>query len=209
MNNTEEHEGVIQFNLQWQQTGVVNADLTALSAWRGILWKLGVIGQDPELYNGADFGNVSQRQASSEQFVISGSQTGHLEQAHERHYALVTDFDPETNRVIAEGPVQPSSEAMTHGVIYRLEISTNCVLHVHSPDIWNAATELNLPMTRPEVGYGTPEMAAEVNRLFNETDAREHGIFAMAGHQDGVVAFGPAPEIAGVTLIKTLANSLK
>ena len=202
----EEQEGVIQFDLQWQLTGVINADLTALSAWRGILWKLGLIGQDPDRYNGADFGNVSQRQDSSERFIISGSQTGHMEQIQERHYALVTDFDPETNQVVSEGPIRPSSETMTHGVIYRLDTSTNCVLHVHSADIWNAASELCIPMTRPEVSYGTPEMAAEVERLFSETDARERGIFTMAGHQDGVVAFGTTPEAAGVRLITTLAR---
>lgn len=202
----EQQEGVIQFDLQWQQTGVINADLTALNAWRGILWKLGLIGQDQDRYNGADFGNVSQRQASSQQLIISGSQTGHIEQTHERHYALVTDFDPATNRVVSEGPVRPSSETMTHGVIYRLGTSVNCVLHVHSPDIWNAASELSLPTTRPDVGYGTPEMATVVHRLFSETDARTRGIFAMAGHQDGVVAFGPTPETAGACLIKTLAR---
>jgi ribulose-5-phosphate 4-epimerase/fuculose-1-phosphate aldolase len=202
----EEQEGVIQFDLQWQQTGVINADLTALSAWRSILWKLGLIGQDPDRYNGADFGNVSQRQGSSEQFIISGSQTGHIAQAHERHYALVTDFDPAANRVVAEGPVRPSSESMTHGIIYRLDTSTNCVLHVHSQEIWNVASQLNLPMTRADVGYGTPEMAEEVRRLFSETDARERGIFTMAGHQDGMVAFGATPEAAAVRLITTLAR---
>lgn len=202
----QEQEGVIQFDLQWQQTGVINADLTELNAWRGILWKLGLIGHDPDRYSGADFGNVSQRLDSSEQFIISGSQTGHMEQVYERHYALVTDFDPDANRVAAEGPVRPSSESMTHGVIYRLDASVNSVMHVHSPDIWNAAAELGLPMTRPEVSYGTPEMTAEVHRLFSETATRERGIFTMTGHQDGVVAFGPTPEAAALCLVKTLAH---
>ena len=199
-------EGVIQFDLQWQQTGVINADLTALNAWRDILWKLGLIGQDPDRYHGADFGNVSQRQGSSEQFIISGSQTGHMAQIHERHYALITDFDPAANRVVAEGPIRPSSESMTHGVIYRLDTTANCVLHVHSPDIWNAASELSLPMTRAEANYGTPEMTEEVRRLLSETDVRERNIFAMGGHQDGVIAFGTTPEAAAVCLITTLAH---
>jgi L-ribulose-5-phosphate 4-epimerase len=202
----EEQEGVIQFDLQWQQTAPIHADLSALNAWRGILWKLGLIGQDPDRYNGCDFGNVSQRQGSGLQFVISGSQTGHLAQVNEHHYALVTNFDPGTNCVAAEGIVRPSSESMTHGVIYQLDESANCVLHVHSPEIWNAASELSIPMTRPEVSYGTPEMATEVHRLFSESDVRSCGIFAMAGHQDGVVAFGPTTEAAGVTLIKMLAH---
>lgn len=201
----EAQEGVIQFDLQWQQTAPIHADLSALNAWRGILWKLGLIGQDPDRYNGCDFGNVSQRKDSSGQFIISGSQTGHLPQVNEHHYALVTDFDLGANCVVAEGLVRPSSESMTHGVIYQLEASANCVLHVHSPEIWNAASTLSLPVTRSDVTYGTPEMATEVHRLFSESDVRDCGIFAMAGHQDGVVAFGTTAEAASVTLIKKLA----
>ena len=41
-----------------------------------------------------------------------------------------------------------------------------------------------------DVPYGTPEMAREVQRLFRETDVRTRKIFAMAGHTDGIVAFG-------------------
>ena len=46
------------------------------------------------------------------------------------------------------------------------------------------------PATEPDVPYGTPEMAREVQRLFRETDVRNWKIFAMAGHRDGIVAFG-------------------
>jgi ribulose-5-phosphate 4-epimerase/fuculose-1-phosphate aldolase len=205
--NTEQHEGVIQFDLQWRQTDAIQADLSALNAWRDILWKLELIGEDPLRYQGYGFGNVSQRHGTGNQFIISGTQTGDEVKIGAQHYALVTEFDPGSNRVVAEGPVRPSSESMTHGVTYTLDASVNCVLHVHSPDIWNAAAGLSLPLTRNEVAYGTPEMAKEVERLFNETDVREQGIFAMAGHQDGVVAFGSTPEAAGVALIKTLARS--
>jgi ribulose-5-phosphate 4-epimerase/fuculose-1-phosphate aldolase len=203
----KEQEGVIQFELHWQQTDVIQADLAALNAWRSILWKLGLIGQDPHRYHGYDFGNLSQRYDTRQQFIISGSQTGHIAQTDASHYALVTDFDPNSNRVVAQGPVRPSSESMTHGVIYRLDDSVNCVMHVHSPAIWNAASKLPLPTTRAEVTYGTPEMATEVARLFRETEVREQSIFVMAGHEDGVVAFGSSPDLAGGALIKMLVRS--
>lgn len=202
----KQQEGVIQFDLQWQQTDVIQADLSALNAWRDILWKLELIGEDPQRYEGYGFGNVSQRYGTGNQFIISGTQTGHIRTIEECHYALVTEFDPNTNRVSAEGPVRPSSESMTHGVIYSLEESVNCVLHVHSPHIWTAASKLKLPLSSADVDYGTPEMATEVRRLFKETDVEKQGIFAMAGHQDGVVSFGSTPEEAGVRLIKTLAQ---
>lgn len=201
-------EGVIQFDLQWQQTNPINADISDLNAWREILWKLGLIGQAHDRYDGLGFGNVSQRCGTSQQFIISGSQTAHLAQTNEHHYALVTESDPDTNRVVAEGLVRPSSESMTHGIIYQLDVSANCVLHVHSPEIWNAAAELSLPTTQSTVSYGTPEMADEVRRLFSETDVQQRGIFTMGGHLDGVVAFGESPEVAGVSLIKVLALSL-
>ena len=35
-----------------------------------------------------------------------------------------------------------------------------------------------------------PEMAAETRRLFAETDVRQTGMFAMAGHEDGIISFG-------------------
>ena len=201
------NEGVIQFDLQWQQAAATRTDLGALNAWREILWKLGLIGQDPLRYDGVGFGNVSQRAGSGNQFIISGSQTGNMKRIDAHHYALVTNFDANTNRVVAQGPVRPSSESMTHGVLYKLDASVNCVLHVHSPDIWNAASGLALPMTHSDVAYGTPEMATEVARLFTDTDVKQRGIFVMAGHQDGVVAFGSTPEAAGVILIKSLARS--
>ena len=54
----------------------------------------------------------------------------------------------------------------------------------------------------------TPQMALEVERLFNETDVYSKGIFSMGGHEDGVVCFGANPAQAGITLIQTYANSL-
>ncbi len=206
VNNMQQQEGVIQFDLRWRQTGTIKADLAALSTWRDILWKLELIGEDPRRYQGYGFGNVSQRHGAGDRFIISGTQTGQLKTIEACHYALVTGFDPHRNQVTAEGPVQPSSESMTHGVIYSLDQSVNCVLHVHSPAIWNAAAKLGVPLTRADIDYGTPEMAAEVGRLFRESDVRKQGLFAMAGHLDGIVSFAPTVEAAAVTLIKTLAR---
>ena len=42
-------------------------------------------------------------------------------------------------------------------------------------------------------------MAAETVRLFRETDVRQIGMYAMAGHEDGIVSFGEtAEQAAGV-----------
>ena len=60
---------------------------------------------------------------------------------------------------MAQGPVKPSSEAMTHSMIYDQDVDAGCVLHAHSSVIWNHAAELGLPTTAANISYGTPQMA--------------------------------------------------
>jgi hypothetical protein len=94
-------------------------------------------------------------------------------------------------------------------MIYDLDNAIRIVLHVHSPDIWLAADSLGIPVTDSAVPYGTPQMAAEVQRLFKETDVHEQKIFSMGGHEDGVVSFGTSAEEAGEILLRTLDASRK
>ena len=209
-----EEEGVIKFDLRYTAGPPVPEDtLTELNNWRNILWKHALIGQDPDRYDGYGFGNISQRintrdeAVGQREFVISGTQTGHLEQLNNNHYARVTAYNADTNQVVASGPVMPSSESMTHGVIYDLDNKLRVVLHVQSPDIWKTAATQGIPVTRASVEYGTPEMSREVARLFTQTDVCEQGIFSMGGHEDGIVAFATSVEKAGNTLLTALARS--
>ena len=207
-------EGVIKFDLSFTSSPPIETGLLEeLNIWRQIIWNHALIGQDPARYEGYGFGNISQRigppdqPRGKRQFVISGTQTGHLEELDNRHYACVTAYNAETNQVVAEGPVKPSSESMTHGVIYDLDNELRAVLHVHSPDIWNSAIAQGIPVTNAAVEYGTPEMSREVECLFSQTDVRRKGIFSMGGHEDGIAAFGRSVEEAGNTLLTALAGS--
>ena len=209
-----EEEGVIKFDLRYTAgPPVPEGAITELNNWRNILWKHALIGQDPDRYDGYGFGNISQRintrdeAVGQREFVISGTQTGQLEQLDNHHYARVTAYNADTNQVVADGPVMPSSESMTHGVIYDLDNKLRVVLHVHSPDIWKTATSQGIPVTRASVEYGTPEMSREVARLFAQTDVSEQGIFSMGGHEDGIVAFATNVEEAGNTLLTALTRS--
>jgi len=209
-----EEEGVIKFDLRYTAgPPVPEGAITELNNWRNILWEHALIGQDPDRYDGYGFGNISQRintrdeAVGQREFVISGTQTGHLEQLDNNHYARVTAYNADTNQVVASGPVMPSSESMTHGVIYDLDNKLRVVLHVHSPDIWKTAATQGIPVTRASVEYGTPEMSREVARLFAQTDVGEQGIFSMGGHEDGIVAFATSVEEAGNTLLTALARS--
>jgi hypothetical protein len=55
--------------------------------------------------------------------------------------------------------------------------------------LWRRLLDL-APTTSIAAEYGTPAMAEEVQRLFRETDVLQRRLFVMAGHHDGVVAFG-------------------
>jgi hypothetical protein len=201
-------EGVVQFNLTFLPADPLPAaTIGILNAWRRILYRLGMIGQDPHRYGGLGYGNVSIRAASGNaaSFIISGTQTGGMDRLFPEHYTLVTAFDPAANSVAAEGVVRPSSESLTHGSLYRLDRMIGAVIHAHSPEIWTQADAIGLPVTRRDVHYGTPEMAEEVCRLFQNTPVGVLKIFAMGGHEDGIVAFGGGMEQAGLTLVRYLA----
>jgi hypothetical protein len=50
-------------------------------------------------------------------------------------------------------------------------------------------------------------MALEVRRLYRETVFPERQIFAMGGHEDGIVAIGRSAEDAGGVLLRWLARA--
>lgn len=202
-----EREGVIQFELLYRFGSAPDSvRLHDLDGWRSILFRLRLIGRDPLRYGGLGFGNVSMRTAGG--FVVSGSQTGDRPSLGADGYCRVTRCEPEANRICAIGPIKPSSEAMTHGAVYRASASAQCVLHGHSPELWHAASTLGLAVTDPAVPYGTPAMAREVARLCTGQLDTDRAVFVMGGHEDGVIAFGPDVASTGALLVATLAQAL-
>lgn len=210
-----EQEGVIKYRLDHQWAAPPAAALIgSLNAWRELLRALGLIGQDPARYGGLDFGNLSRRLESppgvgAPAFLISGTQTGHLARLRPNHYARVRECDTKHNYILADGPIHPSSESLTHGAIYAAAPELAYVFHTHCPAIWRHAQVLGIELTAADVPYGTPEMAAEVRRLFAATDVRQSGAFAMGGHEDGVISFGDSAEAAGCTMVSLLARALE
>ncbi len=211
-------EGVVRFHVDFSSEDIamlLSGCFSEIAAWRRLMYLTGLIGQNPNRYGGFGYGNISRRYISAlvpeecHAFVISGSQTGHISELGMKHYSLVTECYPKENRVAAKGLIQPSSESMTHGTIYALDHSVNGVIHAHSPEIWQNAESLQIPITSEQAGYGTPEMASEIGRLFSESVVAEKGIFAMGGHEDGIVAFGKNLESAGLLLIRYLALALQ
>ena len=78
---------------------------------------------------------------------------------------------------------------MTHAALYELSAEIGAVVHVHSAALWQTLRN-RLPTTRPDVGYGTPEMADEFRRLYRETEFAVGGLAVMGGHEEGIVATG-------------------
>ena len=109
-------EGYIKYRSDWIAAPVIRAEIAAeLDIWRRPLFEAGLIGQYEDQAVG--FGNLSIR-GQQGGFYISGTQTGHLYRTDGRHYSQVTRFDIETNWIECRGPVQASSEALTHAAIY-------------------------------------------------------------------------------------------
>ena len=208
-------EGVIKFTCQHQQEAlsdqVYGAVAGQLDAWRLILRQTGLMGQDPERYEGAGFGNLSARLSppslprGRRRFLISGSQTGHMEHLRMQGLSVVEHYDSRENWVSSKGVVLPSSESLTHAAIYDLSSAIRFVFHVHSPAIWSRARELRLPQTSAEIAYGTQEMAREVQRLYRSSSLSDRRVLAMRGHQDGVIAFGHSAGDAGLAIMRELA----
>ncbi len=181
-------EGYIKYDSRWTDGPAPDRALTAeLDRWRAPLHAAGLIGHYDDL--GVGYGNLSVRTETPGQFVISGTQTGHLAHTTADDYALVTKTDIDANTVWSTGPVRASSEAMTHAAIYALSDAVEAIVHVHDGALWNRYRDV-LPTTDPDVAYGTPAMAAEFSRLWSTGRFRNDGLAVMAGHEDGIVSIG-------------------
>ena len=207
----KEQEGVIKYQLEHMQKPISEKfSFSEINAWRTVIFRLGLIGQDPERYDNLGFGNISQRlNPLSSQFIISGSQTGHIEQLSQDHYCLVVEAEPRKNRIQSCGLIKPSSESLTHASIYAQDCNIQAVTHVHSPEIWNNTAGLNLPHISADIPYGTVEMATAVEQLFQSGNLRQTSLFTMLGHEDGVVSFGGNMQEAAWELIKYLALAIE
>lgn len=198
-------DGYIKYASNWTPGPAPDlAAIAELEMWRQPLYAAGLIGHYAE--PGIGFGNISVRAQKPRQFIISGTQTGHLPTTNAAHYALVTDYDIEDNRVSSLGPVEASSESLTHAAIYELDTTIGAVVHIHSEVLWTALLH-RLPTTHPDITYGTPEMAREFVRLFFETNFGSTGIAIMAGHVEGIISIGSSLSEAATRVLELDANT--
>jgi ribulose-5-phosphate 4-epimerase/fuculose-1-phosphate aldolase len=179
-----------------------------MAAWRTILRQLELIGRDPTRYDGFAYGNLSVRDgAETCAFFVTASQTGGDSNFDRSHLVRVDRWDAARFEVRATGAAPPSSESITHGMLYAADPSIAWVMHVHSPPIWRNANRLELPLTAANVRYGSVAMASAVAALMQQVRGRPIA-FATLGHEDGVFVGGASAGETGALLVRTLATAL-
>lgn len=191
-------EGYIKYQSFWEeQDAIPKGSIDDINHYRQLLYEQRLIGYDEE--HQVAYGNISKR-VDLNHFFITGTQTGGIPVLEEKHYSKVIFCDLENNRLYCIGKARASSEAMTHFMVYSLANSFKAVIHIHHFKMWSVLKD-SLPTSSPNVPYGTPEMAIEVNRLYSETNLSESRIMIMAGHKEGILVFGETLEETYQTLM--------
>ncbi|MBT4792987.1 MAG: class II aldolase/adducin family protein [Halobacteriovoraceae bacterium] len=197
-------EGIIKFKIQLKKASQIEQKLyLGIEKWRTILYKMNFIGECPT--DKVGFGNISQRiSPQSLNFVISGTQTGKFPLLDGSQYTKITECNLEKMFVSATGPIAPSSESLTHFAIYNSSPQINTIFHIHHQEFWQFLLENNFPKTSADIEYGTLAMAMATKNCIGNKSA---GIFAMEGHQNGIIAYGETPEQAGRIILDIYKDS--
>ncbi|MFP4424706.1 MAG: HAD-IA family hydrolase [Candidatus Woesearchaeota archaeon] len=188
-------EGYIKFQCNFRKTKpVVKEKVRELNRYRQRLYNKGLIGA---YQNKVGYGNLSTRYG---EVIITGSATGNYNKLDNTHYSKITKYDIGRNELSCTGGTKASSESLTHEAIYECDKDIHAVIHVHSLKMWKKFFG-KLPTTSKSATYGTPEIAYELKRLY-EQGLREKQIAVLGGHKEGIVAFGKDLEEAYQVIMK-------
>lgn len=197
-------EGVIKFKYNLKLSSPLKESLYIdIEKWRAILFKMNLIGEYPTEEVG--FGNISKRlETGSEEFIITGTQTGKHPHLTGGQYTHIKKCNLKKMSLDAIGPIAPSSESLTHYAIYSTCSQVNYIFHVHSKKLWNFMLDNDFLKTSKDIEYGTQEMALATKDCIED---KSSGIFAMEGHEDGIIAFATTAEAAGKVILDTVKQS--
>jgi hypothetical protein len=161
------------------------ADLAKLNFYRTKLRHLGFIGQDA---HGIGFGNVSLKAEAKEktEFFITTSGSAVRESISPTDLVLVKSWSFPKNIVRFEGPGTPSAETLTHAAIYDASSTVGAIFHIHDRPLWDWLIACG-DATADAAEYGTTGMAQAVTKFLNRPECP---VFAMSGHEGGVLAYG-------------------
>lgn len=197
-------DGVIKYDRSnFTHSGPIESGIwQSLEKWREQLFHLNLVGEYP--IDKVGFGNLSLflNKNTQTEFVITGTQTGKFKSLSGEHYTLVHGYDLLNMKLNSKGPIEPSSEALTHASIYESNSKIRAIFHIHSKKIWDGMINENYNFTDMDVPYGTLEMAKNVKQVISDKCS---GTIVMKGHQDGVIAYGTSLDQCG-ELILALAK---
>ena len=194
-------DGIIKYDRSnFTQCDPINSiEYSNLEKWRKILYQHNLIGEYAEEKIG--FGNMSTvsdyssyHKSPHRQFVITGTQTGKYADLDGRHYTRVLDYEIEKLKIKMMGPIEASSEALTHAAIYEQNPEVKAIFHIHSSAIWSGMIVDHCDYTEKNIPYGTVEMARATQKCIEH---KSFGSFCMHGHVDGVVIYGRSLDEAG------------
>ena len=134
------------------------------------------------------------RDDKSKSFFITATHTGRKHTLSREYYTYISDYDFTTFKVISQGTHKPSSEALSHAMIYAIDERIKTVIHIHSLPLWNFMKVKNYLATTAE--YGTAEMVKEISQLYTNLDPMMNNAFVMKGHEEGIITFGKSVEEA-------------
>ncbi|MCU0858947.1 MAG: class II aldolase/adducin family protein [Pontiellaceae bacterium] len=192
-------EGYVKFTAHLTDGDIPETpELRRLNEVRTALHDLGMIGVLPD---GVGYGNVSVRLNETAQFIISGTATGAKRILTLTDYCRVDSFDIRRNEVFCTGRIQASSESMSHGSVYRANPAVRCVIHIHHSGLFRFMLTNGYPQTSAQTAYGTPQLAEETMQRVRDAGSAQ-GLIVMAGHEDGIIAYGADIETACQLLLK-------
>ncbi len=199
-------DGVIKYDRSnFTQCGPIDlVEYSDLEYWRKKLYKLELIGEYPVEQVG--FGNISEIKNYSQfdpaavaQFIITGTQTGKYPDLDGNFYTRVLNYDIDRLKIKTMGPIEASSEALTHAAIYAHNKNIKAIFHIHSANIWKGMIKDETDFTPKDIPYGTVEMARATERCIAQKD---FGSFCMHGHEDGVIVYARDLEEAGQLILE-------
>ena len=188
-------DGIIKYSIEHKrQNTPLFSGYEQLEALRTRLFTLGLIGEK----DGIGYGNLSMRQEGSNSFFITATQTGRKHTLSREYYTYISDYDFSTFKVISQGTHKPSSEALSHAMIYAIDDRITTVIHIHSLALWKFMKAKNYLFTTAE--YGTAEMIEEIAGLYTNLNPMMNNAFVMKGHEEGIITFGRSVEEAELAL---------
>lgn len=127
---------------------------------------------------------------SKSSFLITGSQTSHLENLLPQHISIATRWDWGTYTLHAIGKTKPSSEALTHAACYEATPLASVVVHIHDKALWEKLKN-TVPTTEESASAGTPHLAMAVLRAVEKNIhilQKEKALWIVfGGHQEGLL----------------------